>query len=277
MKKTIISMRGAILLLVTVWPVLAAQAGGPNLQWVSPDHYRVLLTVDAKGVRKNSPASVDIDLPAALAGIGVKGTVDQDTIEVIGYDQTGKPRAFDTVRKGYEQYLLPWRTQRYYPISRVTLSFVMPDDTCTQYAVYFDTMESELGKPDRYPGLVGDGDWFSEGYKRREIGCNHFDTFVDFDGDGDLDLFKGGVEPYVYCYENVGGNRFVERGQLTYDGKPWSLPQDKQARSWVTVEFDDWDGDGDLDFFPSFAVGYSGTSTRATPGSTRTRPSPAAR
>lgn len=233
-----------------------AQAAEPA--WSSPNGYRVLLTVDPNGVaRKNSPASVDIDLPAALKQLGVTGTVDESTIEVIGHDSGGKPRVFDKSRKAQEQFLLPWRTQRYLGITSVTLSLVMPDDKCAQYAVYFDTVESGRGKPRRYPGLVGDGDRFVEGYKRREINGNHFDDFVDFDRDGDLDLFKGGVETYIYYYENVGRNQYVERGRLTNDGKLWSLPQDKQARSWVTVEFCDWDGDGDLDFFPSLAVGYS--------------------
>ena len=51
------------------------------------------LTVDPRGVqRKNSPASVDVDLQKALAEAGAKGTFDENTIEVIGYDASGKPR-----------------------------------------------------------------------------------------------------------------------------------------------------------------------------------------
>ncbi|MDO8587422.1 MAG: VCBS repeat-containing protein [Armatimonadota bacterium] len=266
-------MRTILILILCIAAILPVWAQAPS--WDSPNHYRVLLTVDPKGAeRKNSPASVDIDLQAALKDTGAAGTFDADTIEVIAYDSSGKPAVFDASRTGYEQYLLPWRVQKYFPIDQVTLSFVMPDDKHTQYAVYFDTLQSGLGKPNRYPGIVGDGDWFREEYKPREIGCNHFDDFVDFDGDGDLDLFKGGVETYVYCYENVsprgasaaplrsategsGRNLYIERGKLTNDGKPWSLPQDKQGRGWVTVKFLDWDGDGDMDFFPSFAVGYS--------------------
>ncbi|MDO8681912.1 MAG: VCBS repeat-containing protein, partial [Armatimonadota bacterium] len=246
------------LLIIITCPAFAETTSNINPEWVSPDHYRVMLTVDPKGVtRKNSPASVDIDFQAKLKKAGAKGTFDANTIEVIACSPNGKPVVFDASRKGYEQYLLPWRVQKYFPIDMVTLSFVMPDDKHTLYAVYFDTKESKLGKPRRYSGIVGDGDWFRESYKPREIGCAHFDDFVDFDGDGDLDLFKAGVETYVYCYENVGGNLLVDRGKLTNDGKPWSLPQDKQARSWVTIKFFDWDGDGDMDFFPSFAVGYS--------------------
>ena len=120
------------------------------------------------------------------------------------------------------------------------------------------------------PGLVGDGDLFREGYKRREIGASHFDGFADLDGDGDLDYFKGGVEPYVYCYENVGGNRFVDRGRLTNEGKLFALPAGQDGAELGDVKFFDWDGDGDLDFFPSFAVGYSRGNTVAIPGSTRT-------
>ena len=83
---------------------------------------------------------------------------------------------------------------------------------------------------------------------------------IDMDGDGDLDLFKGGVEPFIHSYENVGGNRFVDRGRLTSGGKLFTLPKnDHNNRSWVVPHFYDWDKDGALDFFPSFMSGpYAG-------------------
>jgi hypothetical protein len=121
--------------------------------------------------------------------------------------------------------------------------------------VYFDTAESRRGRPDRYHGLVGDGDRFVVGRQRRAIAASHFDEFVDFDADGDLDLFQGGVEPYVYCYENVGGNQMAPRGRLASGGKLFTLPASRANRSWLTVAFFDIDEDGDQDFFPSFQDG----------------------
>ena len=224
--------------------------------WTSPNHYRVLLTVDPRGVaRDNSPAWVDVDLPGILASWAPGTTFDESTIEVVAYDGSGAAKVFDASRAGYEKYLLPWRVQDYYGVNTCTLSFVMPSDAYTQYAVYFDTAESGLGKPERYPGMVGDGDLFKEGYGRREINACHMDSFADFDGDGDLDLFKGGVEPFIYCYENVGGNKFVDRGRLTNDTSLFELPCGDNHRSWVTLEFHDWDEDGDQDLFASFTDG----------------------
>ncbi len=225
-------------------------ASAVTLSWDSPDHYRILLNVDPNGViRSNSPASVDLDFTAALLAGGNIGAFDEHTVEVIAYDATGNPRIFDATREGYEQYLLPRRIQKYFAIHNTTLSFVLPDDLSTQYAVYFDTVQSGLGQPQRYPGMVGDGDWFTEGFKRREVNASGYDTFCDFDGDGDLDLFKGGTEPYVYCYENVGGGRFVDRGRLTNGGSLMTFPMDGVNRSWNSIEFCDWDGDGDQDLF----------------------------
>ncbi len=235
---------------------VSASAADAIPQWTSPCGYRVLVTVNPRGVtRKNSPATINVNLVQALAGLGASGTFDDSTVEVVAYDASGAPKEFDSTRSGYEKYLLPSRIERYYPINTVTVHFVMPSHTYTSYAIYFDTVESGLGRPDRYPGLVGDGDYFREGYKRREINASHFDHFVDFDGDGDLDLFKAGVEPFIYCYENVGGNRMVDRGRLTSGGGVMALPASADNRSWMSVAFHDWDGDGDIDLFPSFTDG----------------------
>ncbi|MDO8587424.1 MAG: VCBS repeat-containing protein [Armatimonadota bacterium] len=253
--KRALQLTPAVLLLMTS-VLLVVSPAGAVLPWVSPERFRTLLTVDPRhtsfsgGVNGNhSPASVEIDLVQAMQAQGGTGTFDPSTIEVVGYDSLSQPKTFDASRPGYERYLLPWRIERYYGVNRIKLCFVMPNHATTQYAIYFDTKESRLGKPDRYPGLVGDGDWFTEGYKRREINACAYDTFCDFDGDGDLDLFKSGTEPYIYCYENVGGNRFEDRGKLTTGGQPLVLYYDGNNRAWGSIRFCDWDMDGDQDLF----------------------------
>ncbi len=228
----------------------AGTARAAGAEWLSPDRFRVPLTVDPRrGPRSSSPASVDVDFSRALAEAGGTGTFDPHTIEVIAFDASGDPRAFDPTRAGPERFLLPWRLEGSYGTGRARLGFVMPDHTSTRYQVYFDTAESGRGRPDRYHGLVGDGDRFTEGYHRREVNACGYDTFCDFDGDGDLDLFKGGLEPFVRVFENAGANRMIDRGPLTSDGEPLVLPHDGRNRSWASIECCDWDGDGDQDLF----------------------------
>ena len=236
---------------------LAVPGLGAELPWKSPNSYRLLLNVDSRGVsRSSSPATVDLDFARTLSDQGISGTWNEHTIEVIAYDRSGAPKIFDSSRAGYERYLLPWRLEEYYAVDKVTMTFVVPDEQCTAVAVYFDTVGSGPGNPRRYRGLVGDGDFFRQDYQRREVGANHFDTFSDLDGDGDLDLFTGGVEPFIYCYENVGDNRLVYRGRLTFAGRLLTLPKNNgNNRSWVVPHFYDWDRDGDQDFLPSFMDG----------------------
>ena len=247
------------LLFAGVLVMLAGIACTTERFWRSPNQYRLMLEVDTDGhERSNSPASVEVDFANLLADAGEAGTFDEHTIEVMAYDESGKLRAFDASRSGYEKHLLPWRIEKLYGVNRVTLHFVMPDHHCRRYAVYFDTVESGRGKPERYPGLVGDGDLFTEGYGRSVVGASKMGAFCDLDNDGDLDLFKVTTEPFIYCYENVGNNRYVDQGRLTSGGELFVLPHDGFNRSWATLAFDDWDSDGDQDLFVGLTVGPSG-------------------
>jgi hypothetical protein len=224
--------------------------------WVSDRRHRLLLEVDPRrGGRSNSVASVDVDFAAELAARGASGTFDEGTIVVVAYDDAGRPRTFDARRAGDERAYLPWRVDRFYPLSRVTLSFVVPDERARRFAVYFETREAGHTRAPAHPGMVGDGDLFTEGWGRREIAASALDTFADLDGDGDLDLLEGGTEPFVYVYENRGNGRFVDRGRLTSGGTPLTFPGDDANRSWTSVEMADWDGDGDQDMFVSFRSG----------------------
>ena len=219
-----------------------ASAASPRSHWPSASRFRVELETDLRGQRcSDCPVSVDIDFQHLLQSGKEPGSFDEHSVEVL--TTSDPPRR------------VAHRVDSFFGISRVTLHFPVPNALETNFAVYFDTRESRQGQPRRYAGLVGDGDRFSEGFGQREIGASHFDAFVDFDGDGDLDLFKGGVEPFVYCWENTGKNQFISRGRLSVNGQVFTLPCSKAQRSWVTVAFHDIDGDGDQDFFPSFGDG----------------------
>ena len=189
-----------------------------KIAWSSKCAFRLHAQVEIRSRRcSQAPAVVEHDF----------GNLDPNTVEIV-------PK-------------VPFRVETFFGSSRAKVHFVVPDAQTTNFTIYFDT---HGGDRRRYGGLVGHGDFFREEFGRREIGPSHFDALADLDNDGDLDFFKGGVEPFVYGYENVGKNRFVERGRL-----PFKLPCSRDNRSWVTVAFYDIDSDGDQDFFPSFGDG----------------------
>ena len=221
---------------------LAADPKSETPLWTASHNYRFVLTVDARNrKRSHSPVVVDLDFRSTVRAPHV---FDEHSVEVIALKSPPGDRR-----------LVPHRIDRRFGSNQCTLNFVMPDDTYTLFAVYFSSAASNSGWPKRYPGLVGDGDLFRETFQQREIAASHFDQLIDFDNDGDLDLFQGGVEPYVHCWENAGDNRLVPRGRLSNGGEVFRLPCSNENRSWVTVAFFDIDGDGDQDFFPSFNDG----------------------
>jgi hypothetical protein len=225
--------------------LLVNSVSAADSEWISSNRFRAIVKVDARGrAHSQSPVLVELDFQKLLQARQSSGRFDSDTVEVFALEPTTRIPVH-----------VSHRIDQLFGASSATMAFVMPDERHTEFAVYFDTLESRLGQPRRYHGLIGDGDRFSEGFGAREIAASHFDQFIDFDGDGDLDLFQGGVEPYVRCYENTGANRFADRGRLSSGGKLFKLPCSSDDRSWVTVAFHDIDGDGDQDFFPSFNDG----------------------
>ena len=215
--------------------------------WTSGCRVRIRLAVDGGGrKRSRSPARVEIDFQEVLRASGVAGRFDASTVSVV---------PLSPVAEGAGAARVPHRVDPLFGSTRATLAFVVPDEVHKSFAVYFDTVESGRGDPRRPGGLVGDGDFFLEEHGRRETGPSHFDQLVDFDGDGDLDLFRGGVEPFVECLENTGQNRLEPRGRLASGGEAFKLPSSDDGRSWMTVAFFDVDRDGDQDFFPSFNDG----------------------
>ena len=243
---------------VLLWSVLLSprvQASDASAAWTSPCPARLRLTVDAKGrKRSNAPATVTIDFQGALRSLGLAGELDPSSIEVVpARSPTGLPAS--PAANSEKIARVPHRLDRLFGCTKSTLTLVVPDESCTEVFVYFDILKPDRRDPPRYSGLVGDGDFFREELGQREVAASHFDQLVDLDGDSDLDLFRGGVEPYVYCLENVGGNRMVHRGKLSSGGDIFRLPASQAGRSWVTVTFHDVDADGDQDFFPSFNDG----------------------
>src|SRR4029450_9592415 len=156
----------------------------------------------------------EVDLARELSAAGA-GPLDPASVEVVGYDAGGRPYVFDRDGSGDDRYPLPWQAEPLYPLSRLALTPPAPHPARPPHAVHFDAPASPRSDARRYPGLVGDGDFFTEGYGRREVAPNAFDDMAALDGDGDLDLLKGGTLPVLRVFECAGRARYLDRGWLT--------------------------------------------------------------
>ena len=212
---------------------------------------RIVLGIDAGSARRSrSPAAVELDLGEILRLTGGGSEIDGGSLAVFAARPTRAGESPPSSRAP-----LPHRLERLHGSSQALLHFVLPDGETREVVVEIVATSPDASGPPRFAGMIGDGDLFRESWGRREIAASHFDHFVDFDGDGDLDLFQGGVEPYIRSFENTGGNRLVDRGRLASRGRLLELPSSDARRSWLTVAFHDGDGDGDQDLFPSFNDG----------------------
>lgn len=104
------------------------------------------------------------------------------------------------------------------------------------------------------------------------IGSSPF--FVDYDGDGVVDMLSGSYDPgKVYLFRGLGKGKFATRETVEgADGKPVLRVPDQQQTyqsfgSWPVMV--DWDADGDLDLLVG---GFDGTMFVRINEGTRERP-----
>ncbi len=93
-------------------------------------------------------------------------------------------------------------------------------------------------------------EFVSDTYQDIDVGRRSFPKLIDEDGDGDLDLVVGTESDGIRYYRNDGGPNepmFVEAES--------PFPPEADLPIFVTPEFGDIDGDGDLDLVTGTAGG----------------------
>ena len=95
-----------------------------------------------------------------------------------------------------------------------------------------------------------------------DVGSNPAPTFVDIDGDGDLDAFVGEQDGNINYFENASTNSSIPAFTLSTDTAPFGLTKEGY---YSAPTFVDIDRDGDLDAFVGERYGdiyyFENTST----------------
>ncbi len=251
--------------------------------WTGKGDFRIMVWVEPRDINGRSydqgPAKIDFDCNEISDLIRKGDYIDPNSIEVIAYDESGKPLAQNCLRNNIFNIAHRWddfdhRSRNFFYHQRgnsckgeLIWNHTQRGNRVSKYAIYFNTIESrdegELGPI----YLVGDGDPIYGDDEPLYGGLQLKIEIVDWDNDGLLDFLLGDSPGYLQWYRNIGTKTqpiFKEAVLLEVDGKVFVQ---KYCPAFCSV---DWDDDGDLDLIygkePLGKVFYlENTGTRSEP------------
>jgi hypothetical protein len=256
---------------------------GSAVEWAGQGSYRLLAGVEpgkVEGRVDERPAELAIDFEAELKKLGVGGTVDVASIQVIAYDPaTGKPKpgvkyayargALDCPFRWYDA-AIPYEFPEFddavsrtggrialKPATRVgyfsnalgdwrsgrLVWMHAQDEKPACYAIYFDVLP-EGNRPPALPprSWVGDGTPRADKIGRTTFGSDHCRIDLDdWDGDGLVDVVVGEQGGHVFVWPNLGTK---ERPEFRYGKFVFADGAPLDAGLAAAPEVVDWDGDG---------------------------------
>lgn len=252
------------------------------IQWAGEGDYRLLVRVEpgkVEGRVDERPAELAIDFQAELEKLGVTGTVDVGSIQVIAHDRaTGKPRPgakyayakseFDGPFRWYDA-AIPYELPQFDDaVSRTAGKIVMQpavragyfsnalgdwragrlvwmhgdDGKRADYAIYFDLLPAGK-RPQALPprSWVGDGTPRADRTGRTTFGSDHCRIDLDdWDGDGLVDVIVGEQTGHVFVWPNLGTPK---RPEFRYGKFVFADGAPLDAGLGAAPEIVDWDGD----------------------------------
>ncbi len=281
--------RGWFAVIPLVMLAVSFQSPAADMPWAGDGAYRLLVEIasdDQQTVdRDERPAELQIDFAMQLKELGVQGTPDLGSLQVVKHDastgQSVKSGQYASARSEYDRpfrwydaaipYEFPemadavsrtkgrivrkprTRGGYFYNVlgdwqsGQLVWMHTSVKNKSAIYGLYFDLLPSDA-EPDRLPprSWVGDGTPRCDEVGTSTMGVEH--TRIDLDdwnGDGLIDIVAGESYGHVFVWPNLGTREKPEYGFSRFVENADGQPLDAGTGSAPKVV--DWDGDGQLD------------------------------
>lgn len=209
-----------------------------QLFWIGDNEYRLLLNISESNSEYSTvPLSFSFEQDKIRDRFNLDlDEIDLASIRVVKYDNKAIPVAYSKAISE-EQYYIPTRLNIDVNETKIRISWRVNINDANTFAIYFSRKGFGLQKPlDEIP-IIGDGDFLSYGQRNVKSpisgGYNESIDAVDFDKDGDTDLFVGfsglSDKQGIFYYENIGSHNDPI---LTYSRRVFDRKRDFQLFDW---------------------------------------------